>query len=160
MRNSKIKQKMKQIKFPNSHKVIFFTLIILFIVVISLYIIKAPSNKQTAVATRIIDGDTFEIESGERVRLICVDAPEKQEEGYDLSKKFLEDLILNKTINLEKDVSDKDKYDRLLRYVYIYNKGEEVFVNKLLVQEGHAEVFRYGPDISKCDEIENRKIAL
>jgi len=160
MKNSKIKQKVKQIKFPNNHKVIFFTLIILFIVVISLYIIKSPSNKQTAVATRIIDGDTFEIESGEKVRLICVDAPEQEQEGYEAAKQFLEDLILNKTIKLQKDVSDKDKYNRLLRYVYVSNGKEEVFVNKLLVQEGHAEVFRYEPDISKCDEIENIKIAL
>jgi|GEM_PF-927493 len=103
-----------------------------------------------ARVTRVIDGDTFELSNGEKVRMICIDTPEQGEEGYEEAKAYLESLVLNKIVRLEKDVSEKDKYNRLLRYVYT----EDLFVNKELVEEGYAEVFRYGEDVKRCGEIE------
>lgn len=102
----------------------------------------------------VIDGDTFKLWNGEIVRLICVDAPEKGKIGYEEAKEFLSFLILSKEVRLEKDVSDKDEYGRLLRYVYVIEKNnDEVFVNKEIVQQGYAEVFIYGNDTAKCGEI-------
>jgi Staphylococcal nuclease homologue/Excalibur calcium-binding domain len=43
---------------------------------------------------------------------------------------------------LEKDVSDKDMYGRLLRYVFI----DDIFINKIMVQEGYAKAYPYEPD--------------
>jgi len=105
-----------------------------------------------ARVTRIIDGDTFEISTGEKVRLICIDTPELGEAGGEEAKAYLESLILNKLIRLEKDVSETDAYGRLLRYAYI----DDRFINKELVEEGYAEVFRYGDDTEKCDEIDGK----
>ncbi len=102
-----------------------------------------------SVVTRVIDGDTLEIETGEKVRLICVNTPEKDELGYEKSKEFLENLVLNKQVTLEKDITNKDKYGRLLRYIYIDN----VFVNKEIVQQGYGKIYRYEPDIKHCGEI-------
>ena len=104
--------------------------------------------------SRVIDGDTFELEDGEKVRLICVDTPEKGEKGYEEAKEFLANLTLGKIVRLEKDVSENDVYGRLLRYVYINENGKEVFVNRELVQKGYASVFRYGNDTKRCDDIE------
>ena len=98
---------------------------------------------------RIIDGDTFELGSGERVRLICIDTPEIGQKEYAEAKEFLSGLILGKRVRLEKDVSEKDAYGRLLRYVYV----GDLFVNKELVEKGYASVFRYGNDTARCDEI-------
>ena len=106
----------------------------------------------------VIDGDTFKLWNGDIVRLICVDAPEKGREGYEEAGEFLSFLILNREVRLEKDVSDKDEYGRLLRYVYVNSSFEdgavvEVFVNKEIVQQGYAKVFIYGNDTLKCGEI-------
>jgi endonuclease YncB( thermonuclease family) len=92
---------------------------------------------------RVIDGDTFVLNTGEKVRLILINAPEIGEKCYDESKKRLEELVLNKEVRLEKDVSETDKYGRLLRYVYV----DSIFVNYQLVREGYAYAYPYPPDI-------------
>ena len=52
-------------------------------------------------------------------------------------------LVLNKKVRLVKDISQNDKYGRLLRYVYV----DKVFVNNHLVKEGYAYVSTYPPDV-------------
>ena len=52
-------------------------------------------------------------------------------------------------VELRKDVSDRDKYGRLLRYVFV----DGIFVNKELVQEGFASAWAYPPDVKYQDEI-------
>jgi len=99
--------------------------------------------------TRIIDGDTIELETGERVRLICIDTPERGEDGYNEASSYLKSLILNEDIKLVKDISDKDRYGRLLRYIYV--DGD--FVNELIVKEGYGKAYPYNPDTSLCPEI-------
>jgi len=143
--------KMNQ-SFPLFHFVILVVLLILFTITFSLYFINPVQiNEEISNNTviRVIDGDTFEIYSGESVRLICIDTPEKGEGGYDLAKEFLEGLVLDKEVRLEKDVSETDKYGRLLRYVWV----DEVFVNKEIVKEGYGEVFEYGDDTKYCGVI-------
>lgn len=120
-----------------------------FVVLIVLFLLLSSCMTQSLV-TRVVDGDTLEIETGEKVRLICVNTPEKDELGYKDAKSFLENLVLNKQVTLEKDITNKDKYGRLLRYVYVDN----VFVNKEIVQQGYGKIYRYEPDIKRCGEIE------
>ncbi|PIN93194.1 hypothetical protein COU54_03960 [Candidatus Pacearchaeota archaeon CG10_big_fil_rev_8_21_14_0_10_31_24] len=114
-----------------------------------------PEKISEDVGIRVIDGDTFEI-NGEVVRLICIDSPEKSEIGFDEATQFLENLIMGNELRLEKDVNDKDEYGRLLRYVYVSSDEDEIFVNREMVKSGNAEVFRYGEDVSKCDEVESK----
>ncbi|MBR9705820.1 nuclease [Candidatus Pacearchaeota archaeon] len=139
-------------------KLILVILLIVFVVVVCFYWFypKFEYNPQKASlfnVTRVIDGDTFELESGERVRLICVDTPEANEPGYHKSKQFLVDLIESKAVRLEKDKSEKDKYDRFLMYVYITDGDEEIFVNKEIVKQGYGEIMKVEPDIKYCDNI-------
>jgi micrococcal nuclease len=107
-------------------------------------------NNSVKVA-RVIDGDTFEIETGEKVRLIGIDAPEsvhptKEDECYgETSSKVLKELIEGKSVYLEKDVSETDRYGRLLRYVYLDGQS----INQYLVKEGFAFASSYPPDINK-----------
>ncbi len=102
---------------------------------------------------RVIDGDTFVLNTGEKVRLICIDAPELGKKGGEEAKEFLKRLIEGKEVVLEKDISERDAYGRLLRYVYVMEGNETIFVNKELVKRGQAEIFRYGNDTKRCDEI-------
>lgn len=108
-------------------------------------------QKQTEgfLVTRVIDGDTIEIEGGQRVRYIGIDTPETVDPrkpvqcfGVEASNKNKE-LVSGKRVRLEKDVSETDKYGRLLRYVYI----GDTFVNLELVKQGYAYSYSYPPDI-------------
>lgn len=119
-------------------------------------------NITTTIVVNVVDGDTFKIESGETVRMIGIDTPEKvhpskpiQCYGKEASLKT-EELIEGKEIRLEKDVSEKDRYNRLLRYVYV----GDVFVNEYLVREGYATSSSYSPDIKYQDKfVEAQKLA-
>lgn len=112
-----------------------------------------------AKVTRVYDGDTIEVEGGQKVRYIGIDTTEvyPKVECYSLEAKFEnEKLVLGKTIRMEKDVSDKDGYGRLLRYVYV--DGE--FVNEKLVRNGHAKVATYSPDVKyQMNFLESEKYA-
>ncbi len=108
------------------------------------------SQNQTyeVLVTRVIDGDTIEIEGSQRIRYIGIDSPETvnpniktQCFGTAAAGKNKE-LVEGKRVSLEKDVSETDKYGRLLRYVYL---GDQL-VNELLVREGYAHALSYPPD--------------
>ncbi len=111
---------------------------------------EAKEKVDIIKVTRVIDGDTIEISTGERVRLICIDTPETNEDYYQEAKDYLIDLILNKEVELVKDKSETDRYDRLLRYIYL--DGE--FVNEMIVEEGWAVAYPYNPDTKLCPQIQ------
>lgn len=107
-----------------------------------------PSRYKAKVA-RIIDGDTIKLESGEVVRYIGMDTPETvhpskpvQCYGKEASAKNRE-LVEGKEVRLEKDVSETDKYGRLLRYIWL----GDTLVNEYLVREGYARSSTYPPDV-------------
>lgn len=103
--------------------------------------------KAKARVTRVIDGDTIQLSTGEQVRYIGIDTPEENQSGKkgcfaDEAKKTNIALVLNQEIELESDINDKDDYGRLLRYVYI----EDIFVNEFLVRWGFARAETYFPE--------------
>ena len=87
-------------------------------------------DKESKVfVTKVIDGDTI-VAGGEHIRLLGMDSDER---GYDCYKEAKE-WILDKEVSLEKDVTNKDQYGRLLRYVIL--DGENI--NIRLVENGLA----------------------
>ncbi len=102
---------------------------------------------------RVIDGDTILVESGDKVRYIGIDAPEvasgrKEEECFaSAATQKNKELVEGKMVRLERDVSEKDKYGRLLRYVY----QDDFFINEILVSEGYAKSVTYPPDVRYAD---------
>jgi micrococcal nuclease len=99
-------------------------------------------TEDTVSCTAIIDGDTFRLETGEPVRLIGIDAPELSQPGGEKSREYLAHLILGKNIALEKGYQDRDKYNRLLRFVYI----GAVCINEEMIRQGYAEARYLFPD--------------
>jgi len=103
-----------------------------------------------ARVTRVIDGDTIVIEGGVRVRYIGVDAPELYPEAQACGIEARQAncrLVEGKTVRLERDVSDTDRYGRWLRYVYV----DGVMVNAELVRQGLARARAYPPDTKYQD---------
>jgi micrococcal nuclease len=117
-------------------------------------------QKETFLVKRVIDGDTFELESKERVRMLGIDTPEKYESsklerdversGQDkktlqklgeMASQYTKKLIEGKRVQLvpEPNYEDKDVYGRLLRYVYL---EDGTFINKKIVEDGYAYAFR------------------
>ena len=122
---------------------------------------------EEAKLIRVIDGDTIEVELNNTqysVRLIGINTPESVApdsyktknsiagtEASNTVKDILSDV---KTVYLQKDVSDTDKYDRLLRYVWLEKPNDENDINEIstkmlnaiLVNKGIAEIATYKPD--------------
>ena len=98
---------------------------------------------------QVVDGDTFDLADGQRVRLIGIDAPEIGQECSDQATQALASLISGQIVYLEKDVSDTDSYGRLLRYVYVDN----ALVNYELVCQGFAYAEEYPPDLLHSSDL-------
>lgn len=96
----------------------------------------------------VIDGDTLTLTSGEKIRLIGMNTPEKGQPGYEEAKKTLEDLVSKKTIDIQFDTQKLDKYQRTLAYVYVDN----LFINKELIQKGVAMVETIPPNVKHSKE--------
>ena len=124
-------------------------IIIAIIAVITLLFALLP-QKKTGIVTEVIDGDTVII-NNESVRLICIDTPERGEKGYEEATEFLESLVLNKEVILEEDITKRDKYGRLLYYIFTKDGR---FVNEIMVREGYAKAYPYYPDTRLCPQIQ------
>jgi hypothetical protein len=100
-----------------------------------------------------MDGDTISVllddEKTYSVRYIGIDAPESEERFFTESFDANSNLVLQKDVILIKDVSERDQFDRLLRYVIVDN----VFVNLELVKIGLAKAVSYPPDLSCADSL-------
>lgn len=107
--------------------------------------VPPPTGGETATVTRVIDGDTIEVNlNGQRytVRYVGVNTPERDEPCYAEARDANRALVENRTVTLVRDVSNTDRFDRLLRYVYV----GDTLVNAALVQQGWAEKVEYPPD--------------
>lgn len=102
---------------------------------------------------RIVDGDTVELASGEKVRLIGVNTPEihgqTQPYGKEASE-FTRKELLGKDVVLFPDVSDRDRYGRLLRYVFV--SGTDDMFNGKLLTEGYAQVMTIAPNVEFAED--------
>ena len=101
----------------------------------------------------MVDGDTITIEGGYRVRYIGIDTPEIYPQAEPFGREAWQAnrrLVEGKEVRLERDVSETDKYGRLLRYVYV----DGVFVNAELVKAGLAQAKAYPPDTKYHDYLE------
>lgn len=116
---------------------------------------------------RVIDGDTLQLDNGERVRLIGIDTPEIHEsnklyrdahrtkqDAATIQKlgrrayEFTRKLVEGKRVSLEFDAERHDRYKRLLAYVYL---KDGTFVNAKIVEEGYASLMTFPPNVKHAD---------
>lgn len=171
---------MKKLKFNPLPYILFFIIFILSIITFKDKIQNYASNDSNnmesdnifidneykidgftkATVKRVVDGDTIIViidNTEYKVRLIGVNSPEyttKIEEYGKEATNYTTKMLTGKTVYLEKDVSETDKYDRLLRYVWLQlpNSFTETEIkgkmfNSILVLNGYAEAATYPPDV-------------
>lgn len=118
---------------------------------------KINENKSYYKVTNVVDGDTIDVDINgkiERLRLIGIDTPETKDPrkpvqcfGKEASSKASE-MLDGKKVSLEADTvsGERDKYDRLLRYVFIENG---TFYNKEIIAQGYAHEYTYQSQVYK-----------
>lgn len=123
---------------------------------------------QEVAVIQVYDGDTIKIDTGERVRLIGIDTPEvhenpKMRRDSERTKKdlqtilvlgkkakvFAQSLLEGKKVRLDFDVEQKDKYGRLLAYVYLMDGR---FVNEEIMRNGYAYPMTIPPNVRYADD--------
>jgi micrococcal nuclease len=107
-----------------------------------------PPSAQPAALRNVIDGDTIDVDiagAEYRVRYIGIDTPERDMPFYDEATRANRDLVTGQTLYLVKDVSETDRYGRLLRYVYL---ADGTLVNAALVESGYAQAVTFPPDVA------------
>ncbi|MBP9015989.1 MAG: thermonuclease family protein [Candidatus Atribacteria bacterium] len=139
----------KQRKFSSSkNRWLYYLIIILF-----LFFYFQSEKEGTYLVTRVIDGDTIELANGEKVRYIGVDTPELHhpqkeveyyaQEAYEANRRLVE----GKRVRLELDVEERDRYGRILAYVYV----DDLMVNEWLVANGYARVATFPPNVKYAE---------
>ena len=124
---------------PRHRKPQIFITALLFLTVSACSSNSDEQQASQADVIRVIDGDTVVISGDERVRLIGIDTPENGQCGFDEAKQALEKLLASGSATFYSGTtSDKDKYDRLLRYIEV--EGIDVGLN--LISNGFA-IARY-----------------
>lgn len=121
----------------------------IFALIFLLMLFAEKPAQAEAVVLRVIDGDTIVLKDGRKLRLIGIDAPEKGRPYFEEAKKKLKELLEGKEVTLEKDVSEKDRYGRLLRYLWLGS----TLVNLEMVRQGFAFCYTYPPDVKYQDKI-------
>jgi endonuclease YncB( thermonuclease family) len=136
----------------SNRRYVLVAVAVLFILALSIIGVGCKEARYTVIVTRVIDGDTIEVNiqgSTHKVRYIGIDTPETvhpQEPVECLGKEASDknrSLVEGQFVRLEKDVSETDQYGRLLRYVWI----GDTMVNAELVRLGYAQVSTYPPDV-------------
>ncbi len=94
----------------------------------------AINSTRSVKVSRVLDGDTIEIEGGERVRYLGINAPELGQPFSTEATRENERLVAGRTVNLEFDVQTQDRYERLLAYIWI----NDTLINKEIVRNGYA----------------------
>lgn len=107
-------------------------------------------------ATKVIDGDTFALDNGDRVRLLDINTPELAHDGAPMqpgsqeAKAFLQKLIEGRMVRLETGKKERDTYHRLLAQVYL---PDGTWVNGLLVKAGMAHVYTFADNATLPDQL-------
>ncbi len=140
---------------------------IAFIFLVSSFLASPCHAADPLTVTRVIDGDTIKLSNGEKVRLIGIDTPESSNNaklrrdikrtGQDaktvvemgkIAKEYTYKLVYGKPVRLEFDVQQRDKYGRLLAYVYL---EDGIFVNAEIMKAGYAQVMTVPPNVKNQD---------
>jgi micrococcal nuclease len=116
----------------------------------------AGGGSSTSRVQRVVDGDTVVLAGGERVRYIGVDTPESVKPGTPVqcfakaAGRENERLVGGQEVRLRYDAERRDRYGRLLAYVY--RRSDGLFVNAELVRRGYARTLTIPPNVAHAAE--------
>jgi micrococcal nuclease len=136
------------------HKLPTTLLTLLLVAVAGISALWVPNERpttptETALVTRIIDGDTIVVNGQATIRLIGIDSPERDQDGYQKASEHLSELISNSFVDIEYDTSSTDPYGRTLGYIF----QENIFINEQMVSEGFARATPVPPNTKHADRL-------
>ncbi len=108
-------------------------------------------GEEIGPVTRVVDGDTIYVEldgKNVRIRYLQINTPERSDPCFSEATRANAELVSGKTVRLVPDKELVDRYDRLLRFIYV----DDVLVNRVLVEQGFAEVVLYPPNDKHYEE--------
>jgi endonuclease YncB( thermonuclease family) len=131
---------------------------IIFVIVVTLLILvlrlveeigpeKGPDDR--FVVMRVLDGDTMELQGGDRLRMLAIDTPEKGEPLYDEATEFLARKALGQVAEIEYANKRRDRYGRLLGYLYV----DTLFVNKAIIDSGYGCLYLFDDNELSSDQV-------
>ena len=116
---------------------------------------KAGNDTEEVKVNRIVDGDTIVLEDGRTLRFLNMDTPETKKPGVSVmcygpeASKYTTSLLQDRNILIKSDKEDKDRYGRILRFIYFVGADTSSIENSLnakLVKEGYARSSIYKPN--------------
>ncbi|HSV31104.1 MAG TPA: thermonuclease family protein [Atribacteraceae bacterium] len=131
-----------------------FGYVFLLLLLIAVYAWERNPDRQ--VVSRVVDGDGIVLAGGERIRYIGIDTPELNhpsrgteffaQEAYKANRRMVE----GKRVELKFDVEERDRYGRLLAYVYI----DGLMINEWLVANGYAQAASFPPNVKHAQRFQ------
>ncbi len=125
----------------------FVSAVLILIVVIILLVFRLVEEigqeglpGERFVVVRVIDGDTVELKGGDRLRLLGIDTPERGQRFHDEATELLEKLAMGKMSGIEYGLHRRDKYGRLLGFLYI---DDTLFANRTIIDSGLGNLFLF-----------------
>ena len=123
---------------------------------------RDPSG--TTRVVRVVDGDTAVVAGGAQVRYIGIDTPESRRRVGDVwkevnepfsaeARRANEELVLGRQVRLEYDVDRRDKYGRLLAYLWVGEEGAQVLVQEELLRRGLAFLYTFAPNVKHVERL-------
>ncbi len=112
---------------------------------------ESQGEEEIGMVTRVVDGDTIDVRLRgkiSRIRYLQMNTPERDHPCFDESSRANAALVEGKTVRLVPDKELVDPFDRLLRFVYV----GDTLVNRVLVEQGFAEVVLYPPNDAHYEE--------
>jgi micrococcal nuclease len=109
---------------------------------------RAPDERFRVI--RIIDGDTVELTGGERLRLLGIDCPEKNEPYYDSAKIMVENFLAGEIVEVAFSERRRDRYGRLLGYIYL----DSQLINSAIIRQGLGYVYLFDDNLGDKQNIE------
>jgi micrococcal nuclease len=91
------------------------------------------------VVIRVIDGDTVELAGGDRLRLMAIDTPEKNQPLHNDARDLLERLTLGREARIRYGARRRDRYGRLLGYLYV----DTLFINRVIIENGLGYLYLF-----------------
>jgi micrococcal nuclease len=119
------------------------------------FVTRIQNKKSSVIATtevrvtKVFDGDTVKTETGEKIRYIGINSPEKGEPFSSDATELNKQLVLGKSIGIEYDIQKKDRFGRTLAYVFSDNN----LVNIVLVKKGLVVSETIQPNVKYQDKI-------
>ena len=142
-----------RLKAAGRRRWIWWTVLVVLIVVLVAFRLVEEIGREREpgerfMVARVVDGDTVELKGGDRLRLLSIDTPERDEPFYEDARRLLEDLILGQRVRIEYGKRRRDKYGRLLGYVYV----DTVLVNRVLVDSGLTYLYLFADsDVGRAE---------